>query len=118
METTLPAEIVKAPEAVGEFSVIAEHGVSTADTCGGTARSAGSRIRVKDIVIWHLHQGMSPVEIVSKWPQLSLAGIHAALAYYYDRKERIDAEIQANEAWYDANQAETPSLVREKLRRL
>jgi len=100
------------------LAVITEHIVSTPDTCGGAPRIAGSRIRVKDIVIWHIHQRMSPETIVSKWPHLTLAGVHAALAYYYDRRAQIDAEIAADEAWYEEMKAKTPSLVREKLARL
>ena len=58
---------------VGTLPVIREHIVSTPDTCGGKPRIAGSRIKVKDVVIWHVHQGMTPAEIVSKWPHLTLA---------------------------------------------
>jgi uncharacterized protein (DUF433 family) len=106
------------PRETKTFAVVSEHIVSTPDTCGGAPRIAGSRIRVKDVVIWHIHQGMSPDEIMSNWPHLTLAGIHAALAYYYDRKDLIDAEIAADEAWYEEMKAKTPSLVREKLAKL
>jgi uncharacterized protein (DUF433 family) len=97
------------------FPVVSEHILSTPDTCGGAPRIAGSRIRVKDVVIWHVHQGMSAEEIVSKWPHLTLAGVHAALAYYYDHKGEIDQEIAADEAWYEEMKAKSPSLVQEKL---
>ena len=56
------------PSTVGLLPVIGEHIVSTPDTCGGKPRIAGSRIRVKDVVVWHDRQGMTPSEIVSKWP--------------------------------------------------
>ena len=69
--------------------VITEHIVSTKDTCGGALRIAGSRIRVKDVVIWHIHQGMSLDEIITKWPHLTHAGVHAALAHYYDHKDAL-----------------------------
>ena len=98
--------------------VISEHIVSTKDTCGGALRITGSRIRVKDVVIWHIHQGMSPDEIITKWPHLTHAGVHAALAYYYDRKDEIEAEIEADEAWYEEMKAKSPSLVQEKLAKL
>src|SRR5438046_1273483 len=100
------------------LGVVSEHIVSTPDTCGGKPRIAGSRIRVKDVVIWHVHQGMSPDEIISNWPHLTLSGVHAALAFYYDRKEEMDAEIAADEAWYEEMKAKTPSLVQEKLAKL
>ena len=49
---------------------------------------------------------------------LTLAGVHAALAYYYDRKDEIEAEIDLDEAWYEEMKAKTPSLVQTKLAKL
>ncbi len=103
---------------VGTLPVIREHIVATPDTCGGKPRISGSRIRVKDVVMWHVRQGMTPAEIVSKWPHLTLASIYAALAYYHDHREEINAEITADRAWYEEQKARSPSLVREKLKRL
>jgi uncharacterized protein (DUF433 family) len=93
---------------VGALPVIREHIVSTPDTCGGKPRIAGSRIPVKDVVIWNERQGMAPAEIVSKWPHLTLSDIHAALAYYHDHREGINAEIAADQAWYEEQKAKTP----------
>ena len=59
--------ILTEPKETKTLPVIAEHIVSTKDTCGGAAIT-GSRIRVKDVVIWHVHQRMSLDEIVTKWP--------------------------------------------------
>lgn len=101
---------------VGTLPVIREHIVSTPDTCGGKPRIAGSRIRVKDVVVWHERQGITPAEIVSKWPHLTLASIHAALAYYHDHREEINAELAADEAWYEEQKAKHPSLLQEKLK--
>jgi uncharacterized protein (DUF433 family) len=106
------------PEVAGTLSVIREHIVSTPETCGGKPRIAGSRVRVKDVVIWHVHEGMSLDEIMSKWPHLTLADLHAALAYYYDRKDEVETEIEADVAWYEDMKAKTPSLVQEKLAKL
>jgi len=72
-----------------------EHIVSTPDTCGGKPRINGTRIRVKDVVLWHERMGMSPEEIVSEWPHLRLGDVYAALAYYDDNRERLDAEMKA-----------------------
>jgi uncharacterized protein (DUF433 family) len=104
-------------DTVGTLPVIREHIVSTPDTCCGKPRIAGSRIRVKDIVIWHEHQGMAPTEIVSKWAHLTLASIYAALAYYHDHREEINAEIASDQSWYEEQKANSPSLLKEKLRR-
>jgi uncharacterized protein (DUF433 family) len=106
------------PVTAHSFPVIREHIVSTPDTCGGKPRVAGSRICVKDIVIWHVHQGMSPDQIIAKWPHLTLTAVHAALAHYDDCKEEIDREIEADEAAYEEMKAKTPSLVQGKLAKL
>jgi uncharacterized protein (DUF433 family) len=65
----------------------------TPGVCGGRPRIAGHRIRVQDIVIW-TEQGLSPDEIVDRFPQLSLADVHAALAYYHDHREDVDQQIR------------------------
>src|SRR5262245_3860413 len=69
-----------------------EKHVSTPGVCGGRPRIDGHRIRVEDVAIWHERMGMSPYQIVSEFPSLTLADVHAALAYYYGNRERIDAD--------------------------
>ena len=66
----------------------------TLGVCGGRACVAGHRVRVLDIVAWSEHQGMTPDEIVSHVPSLTLADVHAALAYYFDRIDEIQEEIR------------------------
>ncbi len=41
--------------------------------------------------------GHSPEEIVRKYKHLTLAGVHAALAYYHANRAEIDAEIASDE---------------------
>ncbi len=53
------------------------------------------RVRVAQIVMDHLGHAWSADEIARQYPHLSLAEIHSALAYYYDHREEIDNEIQA-----------------------
>jgi uncharacterized protein (DUF433 family) len=89
----------------------------TPDVCGGKACIAGHRVRVTDIVTWHEHQGMSPDEIVSHCPSISLADVHAALAYYFDHLEEIQAEMRAEREFAEQVRRSTPSLLDEKLRR-
>jgi uncharacterized protein (DUF433 family) len=62
--------------------------------CGGKPRVAGHRIRVQDIAVWHDMQGQSATEIVGRFPQLSLADVHAALTYYFDHREEILRDIR------------------------
>jgi uncharacterized protein (DUF433 family) len=68
---------------------------------GPKPRIAGSRIRVQDVVIWHEHRGMSVDEIIEQFPDISRADVYAALAYYWDHKDEIDARISADEDYID-----------------
>jgi hypothetical protein len=52
------------------------------------------RTRVAMIVMDYLARGLGPEEIVRHYPYLTLAEVHAAMAYYHDHQQEIDAEIQ------------------------
>ena len=85
--------------------------------CGGKPCVAGTRIRVWDVHVWHDLQGQSPGEIVAAFPQLSLADVHAALAYYLDHRNEIDCQMK--EADFVAQlraQAVRPYLIESELR--
>ncbi|NEP83880.1 MAG: DUF433 domain-containing protein [Okeania sp. SIO3C4] len=73
--------------------VIAEHIEIAPGISGGEAQIAGCGIKVREVVIWHEKNGLSPRQIVSRYPMLSLSDVHAALAYYYDRQEEIEQQI-------------------------
>ena len=85
--------------------------------CGGRPRIDGHRITVEDIAIWHERMGISPDEIVSSHPSITLSDVHAALAYYYEHRQQIDADIAAGEQFVAELKAKSPSLLQEKLRR-
>lgn len=70
-----------------------QHVEITPGVCSGRPRVSGTRIRVANIVLW-TEQGMSPDEIVIGYPQLSLADVHGALAFYHDHREEMDRLIQ------------------------
>ncbi|NEQ67428.1 MAG: DUF433 domain-containing protein [Symploca sp. SIO2D2] len=97
-------------------AVISEHIVITPGVCGGKPRIAGHRIRVQDIVVWHEQMAISPDEIVSRHPTISLADVYAALAYYHDHFDEIRTAIQESEVLVKKLQAEIPSKVQQKLR--
>jgi len=59
----------------------------------GVAWVDDTNTKVKEIVLDKLADGSSPEEMHEQHPHLSLAQIHAALAYYYDHRETIDAQI-------------------------
>jgi uncharacterized protein (DUF433 family) len=94
---------------------LADRITRTPGVCGGRACIAGHRVRVLDIVIWHEHQGFSPDEIVSQVPTITLADVHAALAYYFDHIDEIQDEMRAERAVVDEFRRSHPSLVEAKL---
>jgi uncharacterized protein (DUF433 family) len=65
--------------------------------CGGKPCIAGTRIRVWDIHVWHNLRGHSVEQIIADFPQLSLADVHAALAYYFDHREEIQRQAKEDE---------------------
>jgi uncharacterized protein (DUF433 family) len=85
------------------------------EICGGRPRVAGTRIRVQDIYVWHELQGHSPEEIVTSYPQLSLAAVHAALAYYHDHREAIENEVRAEQDEAAQMKLAHPSKLLQKL---
>ena len=91
--------------------------VKTPGTCGGRARIAGHRVRVQDIVIWHEHQGMTPDEIVSQIPTLTLSDVHSALAYYFDHVPEIQSEMRADDVYVEEFRRNQPSPLDAKLSR-
>jgi uncharacterized protein (DUF433 family) len=91
--------------------------VSTPGICGGRPRIDGHRIQVEDVAVWHERMGMSPDQIVSEYPSITLADVHAALAYYHEHRERIDADIDAAKKYTEEMRAKAgPSRLEEKLR--
>ena len=67
---------------------------------GGWPCIAGTGVSVARIAVLH-NQGLLPEEIIADYPHLSLAQIHAALAYYYSNKAEVDGDLDAEERLYD-----------------
>jgi uncharacterized protein (DUF433 family) len=83
--------------------------------CGGKAHVAGHRIKVQHIAAWHERLGRSPDEIVAEHSGLTLADVYAALAYYYDHRDEIDADIRADEDFALGLKLNSPpSLLRQR----
>jgi uncharacterized protein (DUF433 family) len=76
---------------------------------GGRPCIAGTGVSVRRIVGWY-KLGLSPEEIADQFGHLSLAQVHAALAYYHANYEEIEADIQAEET-------ETQRLIEEHRKR-
>ena len=60
---------------------------------GGIAWIKDSKIKVIEVILDRQAYGWSAEEIHFQHPHLSLAQIHAALAYYYDHQSQLDTEI-------------------------
>ena len=59
---------------------------------GGRPRIAGTGITVSRIVGWY-KLGLSPEEIASQIPPLTLAQVYAALTYYHANREEIEKDL-------------------------
>lgn len=97
-------------------AVLTHHIQINPDVRGGKPCLSGTRIAVADIAVMHLHLGQSVDEIATTY-DLPLAGVHAALAYYYDHRAAIDAQMQADDAFAAEFQQRHPSPLRAKLNR-
>lgn len=68
--------------------------VKTPGTNGGKPRIDGTRITVEMIAEAVVHGGQTPQEYQESHSHITLAQIHAALAYYYDHRAEIEASIE------------------------
>lgn len=68
--------------------------VRSAEVCGGRLRIDGTRITVNQIVVCY-KRGLSPEEIADQYPNLTLAQVYAALAYYHANKGEIETDLIA-----------------------
>jgi uncharacterized protein (DUF433 family) len=89
--------------------------VSTPGTCGGKPRIDGHRIKVEHIAVCYERMGMNPDEIVTSHPTINLAQVHAALAYYYEHKQEIDADIEEGKRFVEELKAKSPPSKLQKL---
>jgi uncharacterized protein (DUF433 family) len=66
--------------------------------CGGKACIDGTRIRVMDIVSL-MRQGYVPEKMLEAYPSLNLAQIYAALSYFYEHPDEIEASLEEDRSW-------------------
>ena len=109
MEAPNPARLV-----LMSTQSLDRHIECTPGIAGGKPRIAGHRITVQNIAVWHERLGKSADEISTEYG-LSLAEVHAALAYYFDHRDEIDQRIAEDEAFVATLRSRTPSQVAHKL---
>jgi uncharacterized protein (DUF433 family) len=77
----------------------------------------GTRVRVQDIYVDSQVFGKSAEEIVAALPHLTLAQVHAALAYYFDHRDDILDEIRQDKQFVALMKEQTgPGPLEIKLR--
>jgi len=77
----------------------------------GVAWIADTNTKVIEVVLDEVAYGWDAREIQRQHPHLSLAHIHAALAYYYDHKTEIDAQIKQADVEYHQLHAEAKNQI-------
>ena len=112
MEPTSQAEGQKAAPSM-DGRGLGDRIVVTPGVRGGKPRIAGHRITVADVAIWYERMGMSPDEIVSEYPTITLSDVHAALSYYFDHRDEVDREIRDGEEFAEKLRAGAPSIFEE-----
>jgi uncharacterized protein (DUF433 family) len=64
----------------------------------GRPKIAGTGVTVMRLAAWY-KMGLTPEEITAQYGHLSLAQIHAALAYYHANVDEIEADLAQEEAF-------------------
>jgi uncharacterized protein (DUF433 family) len=75
----------------------------------------GTQMKVLQIVREMQSWGLTPEEIYADHPHLSLAQVYAALTYYYDHQEELDAQMTQSDAEHEdlrATVGESPFIAR------
>jgi len=102
--------------AAGPVPSLADYIVKTPGVCSGQPRIAGTRIKVKHIYTWVERMGMSPAQVVAEYPHLTMAQVHAALAYYWSHREEIHQDIENEEKLVAELRVKAgPSRIQERL---
>jgi len=95
---------------------LADYIVKTTGVCSGQPRIAGTRIKVKHIYTWVERMGMTPAQVVAEYPHLTMAQVHAALAYYWSHQGEIHQDIENEEKLVAELRAKAePSKLQERL---
>ena len=85
----------------------------------GTAWVQGKQVKVVEVVQEHLAYGWDAERIQERHPQLSLAEIYSALAFYYDHPEEFQILIMRETKEPKPAQAKTgETSVQERVRAL
>ena len=82
------------------------------DDAGHRPVIRGTDIKVSQVTSEFEHLAMTPDETVEAHPHITLANVHAALAYFYDHQQLIRAEWQAEREFLAEMRARHPSRLK------
>ena len=76
----------------------------------GTPVMAGMpRFKIEFLAVEATRWGLSPLQIQEQHPDLSLAQIHGALAFYYDNQQEMEERIAAGERYVEEMRSKSQS---------
>ena len=78
---------------------------------GGRACIDDTRIAVVDIVAM-LKQGKPAEQMLPAYPSLNLAQVHAAISYYCENKDEIEAELAEDDGWEEEHERRKAEYLR------
>jgi uncharacterized protein (DUF433 family) len=95
---------------------LADYIEKTPGVCSVQPRIAGTRIKVKHVYTWVERMGMTPAQVVAEYPHLTMAQVHAALAYYWSNRDEIHQDIDNEDKLIAELKAKAgPSRMQERL---
>ena len=80
------------PTSAPDPRLVYPHIVKVPGYCGGKATIEDTRVRVVDVAFQH-KCGKTVAEILAEYEYLTPAQVHAAIAYYYDHVDEIEATL-------------------------
>jgi uncharacterized protein (DUF433 family) len=96
--------------------IVYPHIVKQPGYCGGKATIDATRVRVNNVA-WLAMRGLTPQEVLEHYPDLTLAQVHAALLYYYENKDEIEAELAAEDQAADDFERRKAELIAKRAAR-
>ena len=84
-------------------------------------RLKGHRVGIEDLLYEHLYNELTPAELAERFPTINAEQIYAAILYYLNNRERMDAYL---DQWLEhgrrmrEEQARNPTPAMLKLRRV
>lgn len=77
----------------------------------------GTTMKVVELVPAHFAHAWSPEELHFQYPHISLGKVYSALAYYWDHKDALDADLEQRDRKITQLRQQAPfSRIEQKLR--